>query len=80
MVPVHKKGDLNDLGNYHSISITPPLSKIFEMVTKNRLNKFLEKNMIIYPSQFGFRENSCTIQAVSSIVEDRVMGLDEGKT
>ena len=42
----------------------PCISKILEKVVHNRLYKYLTKNDILQPRQYGFRPNHCTTHAV----------------
>jgi len=45
------------------------ISKIFERVMYNRMEKYLEDNKIIYNLQFGFRKKYSTEHALLSITE-----------
>ena len=69
VIPVLKKGDPFDVGNYRPISILPIISKCFEQLTLIRLNCFLEKNEIINSSQHGFRKRFSTITAAYDFIE-----------
>lgn len=68
VIPIHKKGEENEPGNYRPISITPVLSKPIEAVFNNRLIPFLEKQKLISPLQFGFRKNKSTSDALGELV------------
>ena len=63
VLPVYKKGDKNDYGNYRPISLLPAFSKIFERVMYNQINNFVETNNILYVNQFGFRTGKSTSDA-----------------
>ena len=69
VIPVFKKGDQFEVGNYRPISILPIISKCFEQLTLLRLNCFLEKNDIINSSQHGFRKKLSTITAAYDFIE-----------
>ena len=43
VVPTHKTGDKETIGNYRPISVLPTLSAISEIMLKNQLVHFLEK-------------------------------------
>ena len=43
VIPIFKKENVDDPGNYRPISLEPVLSKPTEMSLNNRLIKFLEK-------------------------------------
>lgn len=79
VVPIHKKGSVDDVDNYRPITITPILSKVFENVIKTRLLNYFEGNHILDPCQFGFREGRSTIAAVSKLIDEVVDDLDQGK-
>ena len=40
VIPIYKKGDVNDLNNYRPISLLPTLSKIFERVVHSHTQLF----------------------------------------
>ena len=54
-------------------------SKTFEKLMHQRLYKFLESFEILYPLQFGFRENHSTTQALLSLTELIKSSIDNGK-
>ena len=56
------KGDKMDPGNYRGLSITSTLSKLFTSIIINRLKPIYEA--ILLPSQFGFRANKSTNDAI----------------
>ena len=41
-VPLHKKGDVFDIGNYRPISLLPLISKMFEKIVGQKLTDHLE--------------------------------------
>ena len=67
IVPFFKKGDRDNLTNYHLISLLSAVNKIFEKMLFSRLNNYLEKFNLLYDKQFGFRQNFLTSLAMSSI-------------
>ena len=69
VIPIHKKGSINDVNNYRPISLLSIFSKIMEKLMACRLNKFLELHSIIYPNQFGFRAGCSTTHSLVSIIE-----------
>lgn len=77
--PIYKKGDVDDVSNYRPISILPALSKIFELIMKNRLVEFLEKHSIIHDSQHGFRQNRSTITAMIEVLEEVMTACERGE-
>lgn len=78
VIPLFKKGDPSLLDNYRPISIIPVFSKIIEIILKIRLTVYFDTNSFFMDSQFGFRQNRSTIDAVLRIVGDIVDGLEQG--
>ena len=70
IVPVHKKGERTNLSNYRPISVLPIISKIFERLMYIRLSEFLNRNNILVPHQFGFREKSSTSDAILELLDN----------
>jgi len=46
-VPIHKKSDVNEVGNYRPISLLPVFSKVFEAALKYDLMGFFETNGLL---------------------------------
>lgn len=55
--------------SYRPISLLPMLSKIAEIVIKNRLLDFLETNQIMIPHQFGFTKKLSTTHQLLRVAE-----------
>ena len=64
IVPVPKKGNLNDVNNYRGITFTSVFAKIFSLILDNRLRKWAEDNEILSDCQFGFREKRSTADCI----------------
>lgn len=78
VVPLFKKGDPESLGNYRPISLVPLLGKVFEIILKNCLVQYYERNNFLNSAQFGFRKDRSTVQAVCRVVGDIIEGLEIG--
>ena len=76
VISIFKRGDLEIPSNYRPISLLPICSKIFEKLMYERMLSFLKQHKVIYPMQFGFRENHCIDHALTSITEDIRSTLD----
>ena len=68
IIPVYKAKDKKDISNYRPISLLPIISKILEKVVHKNLYTFLEKNKVLYASQYGFRNNRSTVNAITELV------------
>jgi hypothetical protein len=68
IVPLHKKGDINNIANFRPISLLPSFSKILEKVIYKRLLKHFQANNILTNDQFGFRNNSSTTNAILNLL------------
>ena len=65
VVPLFKKGDKTDAGNYRPISILSPINKVFEILLHRRLINFWEKSKVLSKFQFGFRKDRSTNDAIT---------------
>ena len=60
VVPIHKKGDVQNLNNYRPISLLSSFSKILEKIVYRRLYSFFDRFNLFSNSQFGFRRGHST--------------------
>ena len=60
IVPVFKKGNINEPSNYRPISLISSLGKLFTYCVNEKMNRFAEKYSIISENQFGFRKDKST--------------------
>ena len=76
IIPIPKKGDSLDIGNYRPISILPTVSKLFEKVMANQLSEFFETKF----SKFlcGFRKGHSTQHALINLINSWQKSLDKG--
>lgn len=79
IIPVHKKGDTDILNHYRPISIITIFSKVFEILLKNRLLNYFEKNNLLHSAQFGFRRQKSTFKALYEIMKGTVEGMESGE-
>ena len=64
IVPVFKKGNVNDTNNYRGISLVSCMGKLFTSVLNKRLLNWDKVNSIITDAQFGFRPGFGTVDAI----------------
>lgn len=70
LVPLPKKGNLEDPNNWRGISLMPHITKLFDLIIMLRLRNVMEP--LLLPHQNGFRPNRGTVQhimAFRSVVE-----------
>ena len=78
IIPIFKAEPKTEINNYRPISLLSNFSKILEKLFYSRLSKFLEKNEIIHPNQYGFRQNLTTTYAKLDIMS-KINNLYEWK-
>ena len=79
VVPLPKKGNLRQIGNWRPISLLPVPSKVMERVMYTRIYHWLESNDKINKFQYGFRASRGTGDAVFSLVNDLYGARDHGE-
>jgi hypothetical protein len=78
VVPIHKRKERHQPGNYRPISLLSIFDKILEKLMHKRLFSFLTRNNILYEFQFGFRSYHSTSLAIIEIVDNIREELDKG--
>ena len=78
VIPIFKKGSATNVSNYRPISLLSQFDKIFEKIIYNRIIDFIEKYNLLSDHQFGFRQNSSTIHAVTYIYDNLIKNIDKG--
>ena len=76
VIPVYKSDDETDPGNYRPISLLSMFNRILEKLMYRQLKNFLDKNDILFKSQYGFREKHSTQHAVIDIVNTIQNNMD----
>ena len=64
IVPIFKKGDINNPGNYRAISLLSVFSKIFTAILNNRLTTWADALGEIDEAQAGFRRGYSTVDNI----------------
>ena len=63
LVPIHKKGPVDNPDNYRGIALISCLAKFFYAILNNRLMEYCLKHKILSPSQLGFLAGNRTSDA-----------------
>ena len=64
IVPLHKKGSINEVENYRGITLLSVFGKLFSRVLNNRLSAWAEDYHIYIEAQAGFRKEMGTIDNI----------------
>lgn len=70
LIPLFKKGNQADCGNYRPVSLLSSLSKILEKVISGQMMHYLNTHNLLCPDQFGFRPKSQTNHVVQKLIND----------
>ena len=81
VILIPKVSSPKSFDNPRPISLLPAFAKIFEKILETKMTKFLDKNIIITPSQSGFRTNSSTELAMTTgtLYDKLLTNLNENK-
>ena len=71
-IPLLKRGKKDNTvpAHYHSITLNNILSKVLEKVVLEQIIKFLEEHQILSDSQYGFRNGRCTMDLLTTVMDD----------
>lgn len=75
MRPLYKKGSRTSADNYRPISLLSNFAKILEKIVKSQLLEYLEENNLLSSSQYGFRQNMSTQDALADVGTEISNGL-----
>ena len=79
IIPIFKKGNPNDPGNYRGISLVSHMGKLFTSLLNNRLTKWSENSSVLTEAQFGFRPGYGITDAIFSLHSLISKSLRKGK-
>ena len=79
LVPLFKKGPVEDAGNYRGISLVSHVGKLFTSTLYNRLIKWSNENSILTDAQFGFIPGYGTRDAIFALHSIIAKSLSKGK-
>ena len=64
VIPLHKKGSINDVNNYRGITLLSTLGKLFTRLINNRLSDWAENYSVLIEAQAGFRPDMGTVDNI----------------
>ena len=76
IVPMPRGSPFSDVGDYRPILITPLLSKVFEKIVIEKPSHILESNSLLPPSQFSYRRDLVTCDALITLSHRLQAALD----
>ena len=68
VLPLYKKGDVNNPNNYRGISVSDVSSKLFSTIINRRLQEWVQDNNITDEYQAGFKQGYSTIDHVFTLI------------
>ena len=71
-----KTGSVNDIGNYRGITLSPIISKLFEVVIMSLCSDVLETDSL----QFGFKDKIGTADAIFTMKSTIKHFIDRGSS
>ena len=78
VISLYKGKEQDLIINYHSISLLMTISKLLEKVVYSRAYNFLERNQILYESQFGFPSHHLCEHAISKLIGHILQAKEQG--
>ena len=67
IVPIHKKGDVDEPNNYRGITLISCMGKLFTSILNKRILDWDKENCVITDAQFGFKPGLSTIDAIFAL-------------
>ena len=64
IIPLHKKGSIENVENYRGITLLSVVGKLFTCILNTRLNEWAEKYHIYVEAQAGFRKGMSTLDNI----------------
>uniref|UniRef100_A0A8B9ZP11 Reverse transcriptase domain-containing protein n=1 Tax=Anas zonorhyncha TaxID=75864 RepID=A0A8B9ZP11_9AVES len=79
VMPIYKKGQRADPGNYRPVSLTSVPGKLMEQIMLSVITRHLQGNQVIGPSQHGFMKGRSCLTNLISFCDKVTRWVDEGK-
>ena len=76
IVPVFKRGDKHNPGNYRPISLTSVVIKTMERIIHSQLVLILQQNNLLQNHQYGFRRSHSTTHLLLEATHDWALSLE----
>jgi len=79
VMPIYKKGQKEDPGNYRPVSLTSVLGKVMEQIILSAITQHVQDNQVIRPSQRGFIKGRSCLTNLISFYDKMTCLVDEGE-
>ena len=76
--PIFKKGNKRKAENYHPVSLTSQICRLFESIIRNVIADRLEGNGLIKDSQHGLRRGKSCLSNLIQFLDKVTSGIDDG--
>jgi hypothetical protein len=67
IVPIHKKGDVDNSDNYRGVALTSVVSKVYTNILNKRLTNWAKSQDVIMEEQAGFRAGYSTMDHIFTL-------------
>ncbi|GAB0181608.1 mitochondrial enolase superfamily member 1 [Grus japonensis] len=79
VMPLHKKGQKENLGNYRPVTLTLVPGNVMEQIILSAIRWHVQDNQVIRPSQHGFMKGRSRLTHLISFYDRMTCFVDEGK-
>ena len=80
VIPLYKGKEKDMVVNYRPISLLITISKVLKKIAYHWVYNYLDKNDILYDSQYGFRNRRSCEQAITEFIGQILQAKEEGKS
>jgi hypothetical protein len=77
LIPIHKKGNTQEVNNYRPVSNLCVISKVLEMVVHDQITRHCDKENLIPKSQHGFQVGKSTLTATISMFDQWQQAMEK---
>jgi hypothetical protein len=78
VVPLYKKNNKTEAGNYRPVSILSVVSKVLERIIYDQVESYLTENKLLYTHQSGFRRKYSTDTCLLHLTDFIKFEMDKG--
>ncbi|KAK7481830.1 hypothetical protein BaRGS_00026977 [Batillaria attramentaria] len=79
IVPLYKKGNADEPGNYRGVSLLSVVSKVFTYILNKRLTEWAEEQSVIAKEQAGVRSDHSTVDHIFTFIAIIQKSMSQGK-